>query len=252
MNILGISGLENAVSFKRRHWPGLDTRDLRISQGHDSAAALVCKGTIVAAAAEERFNGKKHTGDFPAGRNRWDLAAHGLAPGGISEIVHAFDYAPYRDFFLLDPVSPDQYHSVLSKEELLRQVKRSLPDFPLDRVHCVPHHLSHAASAYYTSGWDECLTVVLDAMGEAQSATVYKARGGRLSPLREFSINDSIGILYSLVTLHLGFAFNADEYKIMGLAPYGDPARFRPFFRQAVQMRPDGSLRIPILGLNRT
>jgi carbamoyltransferase len=114
----------------------------------------------------------------------------------------------------------------------------------------VNHHLAHAASAYYTSGWEECLVVVIDGMGEAQSATVYPAHDNQLNKLYEISANDSIGILYSLVTLHLGFDFSSDEYKIMGLAPYGDPSRFRAFFRDAVQRLDDGRIRIPLLRLN--
>src|SRR5258707_2318161 len=89
-------------------------------------------------------------------------------------------------------------------------------------------------------------------MGEAHGVSVYKGSQGRVEPLAAISAIDSIGILYCLVTLHLGFDFNADEYKIMGLAPYGDPKRFRPFFEQVVEMRKDGTVRIPILGLNRT
>ena len=116
----------------------------------------------------------------------------------------------------------------------------------------VGHHLAHAASAAYTSGWDECLVVVNDAMGEVESLSVYDFRDGELHRIREVGANDSIGILYSLVTLHLGFDFNSDEYKIMGLAPYGDAARFRAFFEQVVELRPDGSIRIPILRLNRS
>src|ERR1051325_8810008 len=89
-------------------------------------------------------------------------------------------------------------------------------------------------------------------MGEAHGATGYLARGGTLDPVCAIPSKDSIGILYSLVTLHLGFDFNADEYKIMGLAPYGDPARFRSFFETAVELREDGSIRIPALRLNAT
>jgi carbamoyltransferase len=94
--------------------------------------------------------------------------------------------------------------------------------------------------------------VVNDAMGEVQSLTVFQFRDGEFKKLREIPANDSIGILYSLVTLHLGFDFNSDEYKIMGLAPYGDPERFRAFFEKTVELRPDGSIRIPILRLNRS
>ena len=109
--------------------------------------------------------------------------------------------------------------------------ERDLKGFPADRVHHVGHHLAHAASAYFTSGFDECLVVVIDGMGEVVSATVYRASAGRLEKLHEISAAHSIGILYSLVTLHLGFNFGADEYKIMGLAPYGDPERFHAVLR---------------------
>src|SRR3989442_12745121 len=84
-------------------------------------------------------------------------------------------------------------------------------------------------------------------MGEAHSASVYQARGPRLERLFRISALDSIGILYSLITLHLGFDFNADEYKIMGLAPYGDAARFRRFFEEAVALTPDGGFPMPAL-----
>src|SRR5262249_53533400 len=121
---------------------------------------------------------------------------------------------------------------------------------PVDRFHQVNHHLAHAASAYFTSGWPECLVVVIDGMGEAHSATVYHAHDNQLDTLEEISANDSIGVLYSLITLHLGFDFNSDEYKIMGLAPYGDPAKFRAFFQQAVARLDDGRFRIPLLRMN--
>jgi len=89
-------------------------------------------------------------------------------------------------------------------------------------------------------------------MGEAHGASIYTGRDGKLEPVRRIAANHSIGILYSLVTLHLGFDFNSDEYKIMGLAPYGNPERFRPFFERAVELRDDGSIRIPLLALNRS
>src|SRR5262249_12783887 len=120
------------------------------------------------------------------------------------------------------------------------------------RVHLVNHHLSHAASAFLTTGWDECMVVVLDAMGETQSTTIFHGRNGTLEKIRELSAHDSLGILYSLVTYHLGFDFNSDEYKIMGLAPYGDPTRYESTFRRALECRPDGTIRVPILRLNRT
>src|ERR1700686_3595930 len=102
MNIIGISGLEFAVPFKKSHWPGLDEREYRISQGHDSAAALVIDGQIVAAAAEERFSRQKHTGSFPIGAIEYCLSAGGIKPDDIDEIAHGFDYSPFRPMFLMD------------------------------------------------------------------------------------------------------------------------------------------------------
>jgi carbamoyltransferase len=252
VRILGISGLANSVNFKRAHWPGLDEREYRISQGHDAAAVLVVDGALVAAAAEERFNLKKHTGDFPVGATRYCLSEAGISLGEVDEIVHAFDYSPYEELYSVDPTSAKVYRNVFSREALLESIRSNFPGFPPERVHQIPHHLAHAASAYFTSGWPESLVVVIDAMGEAQSVTVYRAQEHGLESLKEVSANDSIGIFYSLITLHLGFDFNADEYKIMGLAPYGDPDRFRSFFEQAVELRTDGTVRIPALGINRT
>jgi carbamoyltransferase len=252
MNLLGISGLEASASFKQAHWPGLDSREYRISQGYDSAAALVVDGRIIAAAAEERFSRKKHTGDFPVDAIQFCLREAGLTIADVDEIAHGFDYSPFRPMYSLDPDSTKLYQEVLSKEALMRQVHRGFPDFPAEKVHPVSHHLAHAASVAFSSGWDECLVVVNDAMGEVQSLTVFQFRDGEFKKLREIPANDSIGILYSLITLHLGFDFNSDEYKIMGLAPYGDPARFRGFFGTTVEMRPDGTIRIPILRLNRS
>ncbi len=252
MNILGISGLENAMCFKRSQWPGLEEREYRISQGHDSAAALVVNGVPIAAGEEERFNRQKHSARFPVEAIHYCLSEAGLSIGDIDEIAHGFDYAPYRRLYSIDPTTARLYKEVFSRGALLKLVERDLPGFPAGRVRHVNHHDAHAASAYYTSGWDECLVAVVDAMGETAGISVFRGRGGKLDKLHELSARDSIGILYSLVTLHLGFEFNSDEYKIMGLAPYGDPAHFRGFFENQVHLCPDGSLQIPSLRLNRT
>ena len=252
MNILGISGLENAVAFKKSHWPGLDEREYRISQGHDAAAALVVDGVPVAAAAEERFDRRKHSAQFPANAIDYCLGQAGLALDDIDLIAHSFDYAPFQRAYSIDPITAQLYAEVCSPDALVALVDRDLPGFPPERVQHVNHHLAHAASAYYTSGWDDCLVIVVDAMGEGHSASVYRGCRGKLALAARIPALDSIGVLYSLVTLHLGFDFNSDEYKIMGLAPYGDPARFRAFFEEAVHLCPDGSVRIPVLRLNQT
>jgi carbamoyltransferase len=252
MKIIGISGLEGSVPFKQKHWPGLDEREYRISQGHDSAAAIVIDGEVIAAAAEERFNRRKHSGAFPIGAINYCLAEAGVTIDEIDELAHGFDYSPYQKFYSLDPINEQHYREVLSKEALLALARRDLGRFSAERIHRVNHHLAHAASAYFTSGWDECLVVVIDGMGEAHSVTVFHGHDGKLEKIHQLPAQDSIGILYSLVTLHLGFDFNADEYKIMGLAPYGDAERFRSFFNETVELHADGRIRIPILRLNQT
>lgn len=252
MKIIGISGIDGTIEFKRRHWPALDEREYRISQGHDSAAALVVDGEFVFGLAEERISRRKHTGEFPIGAIRACLDWAGLKLGEIDEIAHGFDYAPYRALYALDPVSTELYRDVLSREAFVARVREALPEFPVERVRHVDHHLAHAASAYFTSGWDECLVIVIDGMGEAHGATIYHARPDELEVLYRISAADSLGILYSVVTLHLGFDFNSDEYKIMGLAPYGDAERFRWLFDSAVRLRDDGGWEIPPLKLAQT
>ena len=135
------------MPFKKAHWPGLDEREYRMSQGHDSAAALIVDGRCVCAAAEERFNRKKHSGDFPISAIEYCLAESGLDLADIDEIVHDFDYAPYKGVYSLDPTSAKRYEEVFSKEALLSLVDRYLPGFPSSRVKQVDHHLTHAASA---------------------------------------------------------------------------------------------------------
>src|SRR5580698_1670801 len=172
MKYLGLSGFHAAMSFKKAYWPGLDEREYRIAQGHDSAACLVVDGEIVAAAAEERFSRKKHTGDFPIGAINYCLKEAGIELADVDEIAHGFDYTPYEALFSLDSISNQLFHEVYSREKLVTLIRSNLGDYPEKRIVQVGHHLAHAASAYYTSGWDQCLVVVIDGMGEANSATV--------------------------------------------------------------------------------
>src|SRR5438094_4759979 len=157
MKILGISGFENSMPFKRAHWPSSDEREYRISQGHDAAAALVVDGEVVAAAAEERFDREKHSSRFPLQAIEYCLAEADLALENVDELAHGFDYEPFQQLFSLDPIASQLYREVYSREALLRLAARDLSGFPADRVHHVGHHLAHAASAYFTSGFDECL-----------------------------------------------------------------------------------------------
>ncbi|MGK9171503.1 hypothetical protein KXR53_34785 [Inquilinus limosus] len=251
MNIIGVSGLDTAVPFKRSEFPALSERQFRLIQGADAAAALIIDGEIVAAAAEERFNGKKHCSDFPSRAIAFCLEAGRIGPENIDEIAHCFDYSHHRATYAHDDYGARYFDSVYDRKNLVAAVARALPDFPQARIRNVDHHLSHAAGGYWTSGWDECLVVVIDGMGEVDGATVYAAKQGLLEKLGSLPGDHSLGIFYSVVTFHLGFDFNADEYKIMGLAPYGDPSRYRAFFDTEVVLTDDGFCRIPCLGLNR-
>ena len=130
MNILGVSGLESAMQFKKQHWPGFPEREYRIVQGQDAAAALVVDGKVVAAAAEERFDRQKHSPRFPINSIQYCLARAGISIDDVDEIAHSFDYAPYRKLFSLDPVSDQLYREVYSKEALLALVHRDFPEIP--------------------------------------------------------------------------------------------------------------------------
>jgi carbamoyltransferase len=254
MKIIGMSGVENAMAFKRSEWPGREEREYRMVQGQDAAACLLVDGEIVAAAEEERFDRRKHSDRFPSQAIRYCLDQGGLAIEDVDGFAHAFDYTPFKLFHSLSAVAKRRYREVYSREAILGLLERDFPELrdPAGRFHNVEHHLAHAASAYYTTGWDECLLIVIDGMGEMHAVSAWTGRDGKIDNVRRITANQSIGILYSLVTLHLGFDFNSDEYKIMGLAPYGDPERYRAFFDQVVEFRDDGSIEIPLLGVNKT
>src|SRR3954469_20776134 len=137
MNILGVSGLESAMPFKKQHWPGLPEREYRIVQGQDAAAALVVDGIIVAAAAEERFDRQKHSARFPSNAIRYCLRRAGISIDDVDEIAHSFDYSPYRGLYSLNPIAERCYSEVYSRDALLGCVRREFPEFPSERVHQV-------------------------------------------------------------------------------------------------------------------
>lgn len=251
MICVGISGLSNAMRFAQAEFPNRDKREYLMTQGHDSAAAIVKDGEILAAVAEERLSGEKHTGAFPVRAINYCLREAGVDILQVDKLAHSFDYRPYRWLYSKAPYTRELYRRVLSHGALSSNVLRDLPDFPADRIVSVDHHLSHAASVYLLSGWSDSLVLVIDGMGEISCASAYVGEGGSLRRIGRMSAANSIGILYSLVTHHLGFAFNADEYKVMGLAPYGDPKSYAKFFRDEVRLTERG-VDIPLLKLNRT
>lgn len=254
MNVLGISGLNDSEAFKRQEFPELPRSSARICQGFDAAAALLTDRGVAAAAAEERFSRIKATGAFPVQAIQFCLRNAGIGPGDIDVIAHGFDYRSYQDHYAQQPRMARQYRSVYSREAQIELLEMHFPQVRnwADRFVQVPHHVAHAASAYYPSGFDEALIIVADGMGEHEGLTIAVGEGDRIRLVQQIPSIHSLGIFYSLFTMYLGFEFNMDEYKVMGLAPYGDPRRHFKQVMSLITLHDDGTHTIPLLFRNVT
>jgi carbamoyltransferase len=252
MRIIGISGLGKIVGFKRSHWPGLDERDYSISPGNDAAAVLVVDGELVAGAREESFSHRPHTRNFPVQAIQYCLSEEKLGYEDIDLLVHSYDYSEYEELYLEASLTAELYRTVLSKQALLDEVTRNLPNFPENRVEQVPHQLAHAASAYFISGWDKGLVLVADSLNAGPTVTAYHAQGSELKEIQEIFEPNSIGIFFGLVAMHLGLEFSGAQDKLIDLSRNGDPERFRPFFNEAIELRRDGTVLVTPLWLNKT
>jgi carbamoyltransferase len=253
MNIMGFSGLNNSLRFKKREFPNLPSRYCRIAQGFDSAAALVDHSGVLAAAAEERFTGEKSTGAFPANAIQYCLRAGRLNPKDVDYIAHAFSYGPFKFLFAEEEYRRKQYEEVYSPEVQRRLLEKHFPVVNWnEKLVSVPHHLAHAASTFYLSGFNEALILISDGMGEFHSATLAVGEENGIKIIRQIPALHSVGILYGVITLYLGFEFALDEYKVMGLAPYGNPRRFFSKMMDLIHLKQDGTYTIPILYKNTT
>ena len=254
MNIIGISGLNNSIAFKKKQFPNLSSREYRITQGFDSAAALVSGGEIKAAVAEERFTRKKATGSFPVHAIQHCLKAANLKPDNIDYIAHGFSYEPYRSFYEEDSeFTQKQFEEVYSQEAQIRCIEENFPSYGwASKFVPVTHHLAHAASTFYPSGFEESLILVVDGMGEVHSMTVAVGRDNDIEVIKEVPALHSLGVLYGIFTLYLGFYMNLDEYKVMGLAPYGNSRRYFAKLMEFVQLKSDGTYTIPLLSQDKT
>ncbi len=227
---------------------------------HDSAAAILVDGRIVAAAHEERFTRKKHDSDFPRNAARYVLKEAGLALKDIEAV--AFYDKPYLKFERL----LETYHAlapsglvsftaaipVWIKEKLFMRsmLKDELAELGQGKPRMLfpEHHLSHAASAFYPSPFKEAAILTLDGVGEWATSIIGLGRGRDITILRELDFPHSVGLLYSAFTYYCGFKVNSGEYKLMGLAPYGHPGsgqveRFRRLILdELVDVREDGSV----------
>jgi carbamoyltransferase len=253
VDIIGLSGFNNAVPFKRKWYPDLEKRAYRIAQGFDSAAVLLRNGAVEFGIAEERITRVKATGVFPTGSIKACLAHAHLSPGDISHVAHAFNYAPVKGAFQEEQFYREQYDEVYDSRLQIGYLEEQFPGVDwASRFVPVQHHLAHAASAFYQSGFPEALVMVSDGMGEVDSMTLYAAKGSDFKLLASVPAFHSLGVLYSVFTLYLGFDFNMDEYKVMGLAPFGDKHKYFKEVMDLVKLKDDGTYAIPLFGKNTT
>lgn len=236
MYILGYSGLHNYLKFKKESIKDLSYYESLVGQGMDSAAAIYYNGKLIAA-AEERFSGQKHTGNFPIDAIQTCLSDAGISINDISLICHSFNYDPYAPLFYSNSYTYNLYKKILCDQS---KIKYFANFFHMDikdiknRYQSFDHHLSHAAYAYYSSGYDESLIIVADGIGEFSSISVFSAKGAEISLVKEYGPKSSLGMLYSAITEYLGFISNMDEYKVMGLAAYGNKDQYLPLLEDII------------------
>ncbi len=225
---------------------------------HDSAAALLDDGVLVAAAQEERFTRKKHDSGFPKHAVEYCLAEAGI---GLDQIDYiAFYDKPFVKFErLLETYvafAPKGFTSfrmampVWLKEKLFQKrhsasISKSCAGKDVEkRLLFAEHHQSHAASAFYPSPFEEAAVLTIDGVGEWATTSVGVGRGRELQMLKELHFPHSLGLLYSAFTYYTGFKVNSGEYKVMGLAPYGEPKYVQLIIDHLLDLKADGSLRL--------
>ncbi|MTI02288.1 MULTISPECIES: carbamoyltransferase [Alphaproteobacteria] len=225
---------------------------------HDSAAALLRDGEIVAAAQEERFSRRKHDPGFPELAIEYVLQESGISLAEVDNVV--FYDKPFLKFERLIEtyiaVAPKGFNSfrmampvwlrekLFLKDLLAKQLRKMDPDFTVDKLLFAEHHVSHAASAFYPSPFEEAIVLTVDGVGEWATTTVGVGRGNELTMLKELHFPHSLGLLYSAFTYYTGFKVNSGEYKVMGLAPYGDPKYKDLILEHLVDLKEDGSFRL--------
>ena len=226
---------------------------------HDSAAALIRDGTIIAAAQEERFSRIKHDSCFPAQAMKFCLDFSGISTSELDYVV--FYEKPLQKFDrLLDTYisfAPAGFSSfakaiplwlkqkMFIRREILKQVGK---DFH-GKLVFPSHHESHAASAFFPSPFEQAAILTLDGVGEWTSASIGRGDGNRIELLKEITFPHSVGLLYSAFTYYAGFKVNSGEYKLMGLAPYGKPV-YTDRIMQLVKIHDDGSIRLDMSYFN--
>jgi carbamoyltransferase len=228
---------------------------------HDSAAALIEDGEIIAAAQEERFTRKKHDARFPAAAIAYCLEEKGIDLGGV-DYVAFYDkpllkferlldtylaFAP-RGFQSFRKAMPLWIKEKLFQKELLRKrLRQHANGFDWDkRLLFAEHHQSHAASAFYPSPFEEAVVLTMDGVGEWATTSIAIGRGRELDMVKEIHFPHSLGLLYSAFTYYAGFKVNSGEYKLMGLAPYGEPRYAQLIRDHLIDVKEDGSFRLDL------
>ncbi|MGQ0446436.1 MAG: carbamoyltransferase family protein [Beijerinckiaceae bacterium] len=226
---------------------------------HDSAAALVRDGEIVAAAQEERFTRKKHDPGFPASAIAYCLAEGKIHDGEVDRVV--FYEKPFLKFErLLETYlafAPRGFASFRKAMPLWMGEKLFQRDLLLGELEAIApalgdkaklrfceHHFSHAASAYYPAPFESAAVLTMDGVGEWATTSAAIGRGADLKIFKEIHFPHSLGLLYSAFTYYTGFKVNSGEYKVMGLAPYGEPAYAKAILEHLIDVKPDGSFRL--------
>ena len=228
---------------------------------HDSAAALVVDGEIVAAAQEERFTRKKHDARFPRHALEFCLTQAEIT---LEQVDHvAFYDKPFLKFErLLETYlafAPRGFASfkmaipiwlrekLFLKDYLIGELKQQRPDFDWDkRLLFSEHHLSHAASAFFPSPFASAAVLTMDGVGEWATSSFALGHGNQLEVMKEIHFPHSLGLLYSAFTYYTGFKVNSGEYKLMGLAPYGEPRFAGVILDKLIDLKPDGSFRLDL------
>jgi len=221
---------------------------------HDSAAALVCDGRIQAAAQEERFTRKKHDADFPVQAVNYCLDAVHISPEDLDFVVFYekpllhferlletyIAYAPrgFRQFLMSMPLWLRQ------KLHLPRHMDKALRKSYRGRYVFLEHHESHAASAFFPSPFEEAAILTFDGVGEWTTTSFGIGQGSRIALSHSINFPHSLGLLYSAFTYYTGFRVNSGEYKLMGLAPYGEPRYADLILRELIDVKEDGSFRL--------
>lgn len=224
---------------------------------HDSAAALVEDGRIVAAAQEERFTRKKHDSGFPHRALEYCLSEGSVRLEELDCVVFYdkpflkferlletyLGFAP-KGFASFRMALPLWVSEKLFQKNLLTKELRQHGGFSMGRLLFTEHHLSHAASAFYPSPFEEALVLTMDGVGEWATTSVAVGSGRKLEIIKEIHFPHSLGLLYSAFTYYTGFRVNSGEYKLMGLAPYGEPKYTKAIFDHVVELKPDGSFHL--------